>query len=145
MGPMAYGNYDQQYSYREQRFGQQETSTRTFCGFVPAVRHHINRSRSYICSQQTPWSPNLRLSTRKSEYTVQEAARVLEVSFDELRSLLIRHVLDEMDSIENIPKMRFTPADLVMLSLVRPAAKTVPATIEIRSLPAAISRMLVKL
>ena len=64
------------------------------------------------------WSPNLRLSTRKSEYTVQEAARVLGVSFDELRSLLIRNVLDEMDSIENIPKMRFTPADLVMLSLV---------------------------
>ena len=43
---------------------------------------------------------------------------MLGVSFDELRSLLIRHVLDEMDSIENIPKMRFTPADLVMLSLV---------------------------
>ena len=64
------------------------------------------------------WSPNLRLSTRKSEYTVQEAARVLEVSFDELRSLLIRHVLDEMDSIENIPRMRFKPSDLVMLSLV---------------------------
>ena len=64
------------------------------------------------------WSPNLRLSTRKSEYTVQEAARVLGVSFEELRSLLIRHVLDEMDSIENIPKMRFKPADLVMLNLV---------------------------
>ena len=64
------------------------------------------------------WSPTLRLSTRKSEYSVQEAARVLGVSFDELRSLLIRHVLDEMDAIENIPKMRFKPADLVMLSLV---------------------------
>ncbi len=64
------------------------------------------------------WSPNLRLSTRKSEYTVQEAARVLGVSFDELRSMLIRHVLDEIDSIENIPKMRFKPSDLVMLSLV---------------------------
>ncbi len=64
------------------------------------------------------WSPNLRLSTRKSEYTVQEAARVLGVSFEELRSLLIRHVLDEMDSIENIPKMRFKSADLVMLNLV---------------------------
>ena len=64
------------------------------------------------------WSPNLRLSTRKSEYTVQEAARVLGVSFEELRSLLLRHVLDEMDSIENIPKMRFKPADLVMRNLV---------------------------
>ena len=75
------------------------------------------------------WSPNLRLSTRKSEYSVQEAARVLGVSFDELRSLLIRHVLDETDSIENIPKMRFKPSDLVMLSLVAEGLdETEPAT-----------------
>ena len=61
----------------------------------------------------------LRLSPGKNEYTVDEAARVLEVSADELRALLAHHVLDEMESIPTIAKMRFRPADLVMLNLVK--------------------------
>ncbi len=61
----------------------------------------------------------LRLSPGKNEYTVDEAARVLEVSPDELRALLAHHVLDEMESIPAITKMRFRPADLVMLNLVK--------------------------
>ena len=66
-------------------------------------------------------SNSLRLSPRKSEYTVEEAARILDVTSDELRSLLARCVLDEMESIPNIAKMRFRPADLVMLNLVKRA------------------------
>ena len=61
----------------------------------------------------------LRLSPRKNEYSVEEAARILDVTSDELRSLLSRCVLDEMESIPNIAKMRFRPADLVMLNLVK--------------------------
>ncbi len=64
-------------------------------------------------------SNSLRLSPRKNEYSVQEAARILDVSSEELRSLLSRCVLDEMESIPNIAKMRFRPADLVMLNLVK--------------------------
>ena len=64
-------------------------------------------------------SNSLRLSPRKSEYTVEEAARILGVTSEELRSLLSRCVLDEMESIPNIAKMRFRPADLVMLNLVK--------------------------
>ena len=36
----------------------------------------------------------IQLSTAKSEYTIDEAARLLGISSQELRSLLIRHVLD---------------------------------------------------
>ena len=64
-------------------------------------------------------SNSLRLSPRKNEYSVEEAARILDVTSDELRSLLLRCVLDEMESIPNIAKMRFRPADLVMLNLVK--------------------------
>lgn len=63
--------------------------------------------------------PSLHLSPRKEEYTVEEAARILDLSAEELRSLLTHHVLDEMESIPNIAKMRFRAADLVMLNLVK--------------------------
>jgi hypothetical protein len=62
---------------------------------------------------------SLRLSPRKNEYSVAEAARILDVTSDELQSLLSLCVLDEMESIPNISKMRFRPADLVMLNLVK--------------------------
>ena len=65
---------------------------------------------------------SLRLSPRKNEYSVEEAARILDVTSDELRSLLSRCVLDEMESIPNITKMRFRPADLVILNLVKRTA-----------------------
>lgn len=64
---------------------------------------------------------SLRLSPRKNEYNVEEAARILDVTSEELQSLLSRCVLDEMESIPNIRKMRFRPADLVMLNLVKRA------------------------
>ena len=60
----------------------------------------------------------LHLPTSKSEYNIEEAARVLGISSGELRSLLIRHVLDEPEGLRNLPKMRFRPADLIMLQLV---------------------------
>ena len=60
----------------------------------------------------------LETPTTKSEYNIDEAARVLGMSSGELRSLLIRHVLDEPDGVRHLPKMRFRPADLIMLRLV---------------------------
>ena len=60
----------------------------------------------------------LHLSRSKSEYNIEEAARVLDISSGELRSLLIRHVLDEPEGLRNLPKMRFRSADLIMLQLV---------------------------
>jgi hypothetical protein len=58
------------------------------------------------------------LPSASTEYNVDEAARVLGISSGELRSLLIRHVLDEPEGLRNLPKMRFRQADLVMLRLV---------------------------
>jgi len=58
------------------------------------------------------------ISTAKADYTIDEAAQVLGMSSGELRSLLIRHVLDEPDGLRHLPKMRFRPADLIMLKLV---------------------------
>ena len=60
----------------------------------------------------------LQLPTSKAEFNIEEAAHILDLSASELRSLLIRHVLDEPEGIRNLPKMRFQPAGLVMLSLV---------------------------
>ena len=57
-------------------------------------------------------------SSAKTEYTVEEAAQELGISSGELRSLLIRHVLDDPEGLRNLPKMRFRRSDLVMLSLV---------------------------
>lgn len=65
----------------------------------------------------------LQLPTAKSEYNIEEAARFLGISSHELRSLLIRHVLDETECIQNLPKMKFRPADLIMLSIVVDASK----------------------
>ena len=44
----------------------------------------------------------IQLSTAKSEYTIDEAARLLGISSQELRSLLIRHVLDETEAIQHL-------------------------------------------
>ncbi len=66
----------------------------------------------------------LSLPTSKAEFNIEEAAHVLGLSASELRSLLIRHVLDEPEGIRNLPKMRFRPADLVMLSLVAGVAQS---------------------
>ena len=60
----------------------------------------------------------VRLSPRKNEYSLEEAARALGLGVTELRALLIHHVVHESESVGNIPKMKFRPADLVMLSAV---------------------------
>ena len=60
----------------------------------------------------------LDLSTEKNDYNIDEAARMLGITSSEIRSLLIRHVLDEVDGVRNLSTMRFRPADLIMLSQV---------------------------
>jgi hypothetical protein len=60
----------------------------------------------------------LDLSTEKNDYNIDEAARLLGITSGEIRSLLIRYVLDEVDGVRNLSGMRFRPADLIMLSQV---------------------------
>ena len=58
------------------------------------------------------------LPTGKSDYNFEEAARILGISAKDLRTLVIHHLLDEADEVQNLPRMRFRPADLIMLSMV---------------------------
>lgn len=60
----------------------------------------------------------LDLSIEKNDYNIDEAARLLGITSGEIRSLLIRYVLDEVDGVRNLSGMRFRPADLIMLSQV---------------------------
>lgn len=60
----------------------------------------------------------LDLSAEKNDYNIDEAARLLGITSGEIRSLLIRYVLDEVDGVRNLSGMRFRPADLIMLSQV---------------------------
>ena len=68
---------------------------------------------------------NLRLQPGKSEYTETEAADALGVSAAQLRTLLERHVVNETESLTNVPLMRFRPSDLLMLSML--SGEKVPA------------------
>jgi len=60
--------------------------------------------------------PDVRIPRNKTEFTVSEAAEALGVTTEELRSLLVRYVVDDPQSIQNIPRMRFRAADLIMLN-----------------------------
>lgn len=62
---------------------------------------------------------NLRLQPGKTEYTEEEAADALGLSASQFRSLLLRHVVEEEETLGNISLMRFRPSDLLLLSVLR--------------------------
>ena len=66
---------------------------------------------------------NLRLDPAKTEYTEEEAATALGLSSAQFRSLLLRHVVEEEDSLNNVAVMRFRPSDLLMLSMLSAGTK----------------------
>jgi len=74
----------------------------------------------------------IRLQPGKSEYTESEAARALGVSPTQLRSLLLRHVVDEEAALGNVGLMRFRPSDLLLLSMLSEEVS------EVRSQPAEV-------
>ena len=61
---------------------------------------------------------NIRLQPGKSEYTEEEAARALGLSAMQFRSLVMHHVLQEAEALNNLGIMRFRPSDLLMLSML---------------------------
>ena len=61
---------------------------------------------------------NVRLQPGKTEYTEEEAARALGVSASQFRSLLLRHIVEEEESLGNVPLMHFRPSDLLLLSVL---------------------------
>jgi hypothetical protein len=61
---------------------------------------------------------NLRLQPGKTEYTEEEAAHALGLSSTQFRSLVLRHVLEGEEAVNNLAVMRFRPSDLLMLSML---------------------------
>ncbi len=68
---------------------------------------------------------NLRLQAGKTIYSVAEAARALDVTVGQFRSLLLRLLL-ESKALEAVQLMRFRPSDLQILRLFANQAPAVP-------------------
>jgi len=60
----------------------------------------------------------LRTDLQKTHYSETEAAKALGISVDDLRTLIVDHIVDSADDLENVPKARFHPSDLLVLKLL---------------------------
>lgn len=73
----------------------------------------------------------IQLEPGKREYTEAEAARALDLSPAQFRSLLLRHMVDEKEALANVSIMRFRPSDLLLLSVLvdgqLPLGASIPA------------------
>ena len=66
---------------------------------------------------------NITLPTGKAEFNLEEAAGVLGISSNELRDLVAGRLAGE-DKIRNLGRMKFRPADLIMLTMVHSTARS---------------------
>ena len=71
----------------------------------------------------------VRLQPGKTEYTEAEAARALDVSPHELRSLLLRHFVENEEALGNVALMRFRPSDLLLLGMFDKGSEKEAATV----------------
>lgn len=55
----------------------------------------------------------------KAEYNWNEAASLLGISADELQSLVVERLGDSEVRARSLGRMRFSPADLIMLNMVQ--------------------------
>ncbi len=61
----------------------------------------------------------LSLPAGKAEYNWNEAASLLGISADELQSLVVERLGDSEVPARSLGRMRFSPADLIMLNMVQ--------------------------
>jgi len=66
-------------------------------------------------------SIQLSLPAGKAEFNFQEAALLLGMTSTELEALVAQHLAEE-GSEKNLLRMRFRPADLIMLNLMQTTA-----------------------
>ena len=64
---------------------------------------------------------HLSLPSGKAEFNFQEAAVLLGLTSAELEALVAQHLAEE-GSEQNLARMRFRPADLIMLNLMQSTA-----------------------
>lgn len=70
---------------------------------------------------------NLSLPTGKAEFNFEEAAAALGISLNELETLVVERLQADGPSVRNLARMRFRPADLIMLNMVHAARAAAPA------------------
>ncbi len=64
---------------------------------------------------------HLSLPSGKAEFNFQEAAALLGLTSGELETLVAEHLAEE-GSQKNLARLRFRPADLIMLNMMQSAA-----------------------
>lgn len=70
---------------------------------------------------------NLSLPAGKAEFNFEEAAAALGISSHQLEALVAERLDADGPSVRNLARMRFRPADLIMLNLVQAARVAAPA------------------
>jgi hypothetical protein len=70
---------------------------------------------------------NLSLPTGKAEFNFEEAAAALGISSNELETLVVERLEADGPSVRNLARMRFRPADLIMLNMVHASRTAAPA------------------
>ena len=60
----------------------------------------------------------LATKSTKTQYSVQEAAKELGVSVEELRSLIRSHIAESEEDLNNVSVTSFHPSDLLVLKLL---------------------------
>ena len=62
---------------------------------------------------------NLSLPIGKAEFNFEEAAAALGISSNELEALVVERLEADNNALRNLARMRFRPADLIMLNMVQ--------------------------
>ena len=70
---------------------------------------------------------NLSLPSGKAEFNFEEAASALGISSNELEALVVERLEADGPSVRNLARMRFRPADLIMLNMVHAERVAAPA------------------
>jgi len=56
--------------------------------------------------------------SHETHYSEAEAAKALGVTVEDLRSLILDHIVERAEDLENVPKASFHPSDLLVLKLL---------------------------
>lgn len=70
---------------------------------------------------------HLSLPAGKAEFNFEEAAEALGISSNELETLVVERLHADGPSVRNLSRMRFRPADLIMLNMMQAARAVAPA------------------
>lgn len=70
----------------------------------------------------------------KSHYSEQEAASALDLTVEELRTLIKSHIVEREDDMVNVATANFHPSDLLVLRMILKGVKP-PAAVTSAAVP----------